>query len=140
MTYTEKTRIGIIFKNEAARAVLIRRLPDLLSSPPHMLSLFKSLTLEKVYAFRQEELGQSDWIAKTLAELAEVASDHADAEPIAEAAPSAEYEPADVPEASAAVQAPDEAEQWGVYEIAPVRRRGGESRSSITGISRGFTR
>ncbi|MDG0809863.1 DUF5605 domain-containing protein [Cohnella rhizosphaerae] len=119
MTYTEKTRIGIIFKNEAARAVLIRRLPDLASSPPHMLSLFKSLTLEKVYAFRQEELGQPDWIADTLAELAGVASDSGVAEPDAdvEVARSADYEPADVPEASAAVQAPAEAEQWGIYEI-----------------------
>lgn len=117
MAFTEKTRIGIIFKNEAARAVLLRRLPDLQSSPPHMLSLFKSLTLEKVYAFRQEELGQPDWIAETLAELAGVATGHADAEPDAAAAPSADYESVDVHAASAAVRAPDEAEQWDVYEI-----------------------
>ncbi|SFA82177.1 protein of unknown function [Cohnella sp. OV330] len=117
MTFTEKTRIGIIYKNEAAREILARRLPDLLSSPPHMLSLFKSLTLEKVYAFRQEELGQPDWVAETLAELAGVASDSGVAERNAEVAPSAEYEPSDVPEASADVQSPGEAEQWGVYEI-----------------------
>ena len=117
MAYTEKTRMGILLRNAAARDVLARKIPDLLSAPPHMLSLFKSLTLEKIYEFRQEELGQPGWVAETLAELAEAYTDQEDAQPEPEFAVSGEYEPAGVPMASAGVRAPDEAERWGIFEI-----------------------
>lgn len=117
MTYTENTRIGILYKNEAARGIIVRRVPALQTSAPHIGSLFKSLSLEQYFRFHQEELSQPDWIAETLSELADVPYDPATVETQPDKIPSADYESADVPSASAFVQAPALAEQWGVYEI-----------------------
>lgn len=117
MTFTEKTRIGTIYKNEAARGIIMRRIPALHTAAPHIASLFKSLSLDKYYQFNQEELSQPDWIAETLSELADIPYDMLTGEPEPEMIPSADYEPAGVPTASAVVQAPAQAEQWGVYEI-----------------------
>ncbi|MBD2867123.1 DUF5605 domain-containing protein [Paenibacillus arenilitoris] len=117
MTYTEKTRIGILYKNDAARGIIVRRIPALQTAAPHIASLFKSLSLEQYYRIRQEELSQPDWIAETLSELADVPHDPASLEPEPDIIPSAEYESAGVPAGSAFVRAPAEAEQWGVYEI-----------------------
>lgn len=117
MTFTEKTRIGTIYKNEAARGIIMRRIPALHTTAPHIASLFKSLSLDQYYQFNQEELSQSNWIAETLSELADIPYEGLSGEQEPETIPSADYEPAGVPSASAVVQAPALAEQWGVYEV-----------------------
>ncbi|WP_325050186.1 DUF5060 domain-containing protein [Cohnella faecalis] len=118
MSYNENTRIGVLLRNDAARDLLTRRIPALLTAPPHMASLLKSLTLAMYYRFHQEELSSTDWLAETLAELAQLPvvpqSTQEEQPPVA---PSAFYESESVPIGSAAVQSPEQAERWGVFQI-----------------------
>ncbi|MCA0755785.1 DUF5605 domain-containing protein [Paenibacillus sp. N4] len=116
MNFTERTRIGILYKNEPSREIIVRRVPALSTAAPHVASLTKSLTLEQYYRFREDELPQQ-WIAETLAELADVPYEPETAGAESEPTTSINYESADVPAASAAYHAPAEAGQWDVYEI-----------------------
>ncbi|WP_256762219.1 DUF5605 domain-containing protein [Cohnella sp. WQ 127256] len=117
MAFTRHTRIGILLRNEATGEILLRRIPSLLTSAPHMVSLMKSLSLEKFYQFHQEELSQTNWLEETIAELTLLPVDPQvqQAEPVI--IPSVEYELDSVASGSATVHAPAQVEQWGVYEI-----------------------
>lgn len=117
MAFTDKTRIGVVWKNEAAREVLLKHIPDLPNKPPHIASLLKSLSLEQYYRYHQEELSQTDWLMDILTDLAHIPSDSATIQEEPRILASAEYEPDSVPLGSASVHAPRQAEQWGVYEI-----------------------
>ncbi|WP_337101828.1 DUF5605 domain-containing protein [Paenibacillus sp. YIM B09110] len=117
MTFNEKTHIGILLRSDAAREIMIRRIPSLLTAPENMLSMINGLTLEAYNQLSSGDSSKSDWLAETLAELAVIPANLQAAPSEPDIVPTTEYESASVPAASAAVIAPEQGEQWDVYEI-----------------------
>jgi hypothetical protein len=112
MSFTEQTKIGVIWANPEARAVLLKHVPDLTDSP--YLSFMKMQTLPQLAASNKAYTWMPELLHAILQELATIRD-----EPVLEAdiAPSAHYEEATVPEGSATVQGTPQAEQWGVFEL-----------------------
>ncbi|MFC5470061.1 DUF5605 domain-containing protein [Cohnella suwonensis] len=117
MTVTEKTRIGVILKQEAMRDILLRHIPDLPNKPPHIASLLKSLTLEHYYRYHEEELSQPDWISNVLDDLAGLIleSEEQGEDPVI--VPDEHYEEISVVRGTASVLSPEQAGLWDVFEL-----------------------
>jgi hypothetical protein len=112
MAFTQQSKLGKIWANEAARAILLRHLPDLANSP--YLSFWKMRTLPQLAVSNQAWTWTQELLELILAELAEVPEEH---EETKEIVPSADYEDKSVAVGSAAFTAPESAEKWGVYEL-----------------------
>jgi len=117
MTFTEKSRIGEIWRLKEAHDILAKYIPNLLSLPPHIASLMKGLTLEKYYQIHQEELSHPNWLAEILTDLGGMPLDTAETKEEPEILPLVNYEDESVPVGSAALHASEEAELWGVFEL-----------------------
>lgn len=112
MAFTEQSKIGEIWSNEAARAVLLKHVPDLANSP--YLSFIKRSTLPQLAVSNQAWTWTPELLETVLAELAFVPDEP---EEDAETAPHPDYESLSVPIGSAKVHAPKQAEKWGVFEL-----------------------
>lgn len=112
MAFTEQTKLGRIWANEAARSVIIKHLPFLESSP--YLSFMKNRTLLELSGFNQTFIWPPGLTGTIMAELESI--DDA-VEPEIAVTPSADYEPGATPVGSAKLNAPASAEKWGVAEL-----------------------
>lgn len=112
MAFTENTKVGEIWANENARAVLLAYVPHLADSP--YLSFMKMYTLPQLAAANQAWSWTPEMLEAALSELAQIPDDKP-AE--IEADPSADYESEAVPVGSAGAEVPEQAEKWGIYEL-----------------------
>lgn len=112
MAFTENSKVGEIWANEKARAVLLAYVPHLAESP--YLSFMKMYTLPQLAAANQTWSWTPEMLEAALSELAQIPDDKP-AE--IEAKPSADYESVAVTVGSAAAEAPEHAEKWGIYEL-----------------------
>ncbi|WP_372662355.1 DUF5605 domain-containing protein [Cohnella sp.] len=117
MTFTEKSRVGEIWKLEVSRDILEKYIPALTNLPPHMASLMKSLSLEKYYQFHQDELSQPDWLSRILTELSSIPFVMEESKEEPEIVPTQDYEDASVAIGSASFHSPGAVELWGVFEL-----------------------
>ncbi|GGG08322.1 DUF5605 domain-containing protein [Paenibacillus abyssi] len=111
MTFTEQSRIGEIWKNEAAREVLLDYIPEL-SDLPHLSFIFKNHTLQRYSEYNQTIA--SEWLPAILAELSKVPPREAVR---TASAPATDYEDESVAIGSAVAHAPEQTEKWGVFEL-----------------------
>ncbi|KRE47088.1 DUF5605 domain-containing protein [Paenibacillus sp. Soil522] len=112
MAFTENTKVGEIWANEKARAVLLAYVPHLAESP--YLSFMKMYTLPQLAAVNQTWSWTPEMLKAALSELAQIPDDKT-AE--IDAKPSTDYESEAVAVGSAAAEAPEHAEKWGIYEL-----------------------
>ncbi|WP_240415282.1 DUF5605 domain-containing protein [Paenibacillus periandrae] len=112
MAFTEHTKIGKIWSNEAARSILLKHIPQLSSSPS--LTFIKRNTLPNLLDSNQAWSWTESIMPTLLAELALVQDEPMTDEEII---PDIQYEGDSVPIGSVAVIASEQAEQWGIFQL-----------------------
>ncbi|MBB3114196.1 hypothetical protein FHS18_006314 [Paenibacillus phyllosphaerae] len=114
MVFNENSKIGKIWRNEEARAVLSKHMPALADNP-YTLSLPKMLTVPQFASFSKRSLGWPEGkLQEVMNELAQIV-DPPEQEPVIFA--DDRYGEWQGETDSVTMNAPAKAEKWGVYEI-----------------------
>lgn len=111
MSFTEKSKIGEIWANKMARAVLLKHAPEIADSP--YLFFLKMNTIPQFAGFNQSFIWPQELVDTILTELALVAEEPEEEEIL----PAVNYEDNSVVSGSAVVHTSKQAEKWAVFEI-----------------------
>ncbi|WP_261304539.1 DUF5605 domain-containing protein [Paenibacillus andongensis] len=112
MTFSENSKIGQIWENTAGRAVLLKYLPHLKDSP--FLSFIKKNTLPSYAAFNPAWSIAPELLESMLTELSLI---EVETETDVDITPALDYENESVALGSARINAPNQIDKWGVYEL-----------------------
>jgi hypothetical protein len=111
MGFTEKSKIGEIWANKTARAVLLKHAPEIADSP--FLSFIKMNTIPQFAGFNQAFIWPQELVDTILTELALVVEEPEEEEIL----PAVNYEDNSAVSGSAIVHASKQAEKWAVFEL-----------------------